>query len=97
MKTLDQEIQMLMAVFETANEFDMLEEMVDAFFKQAKKDILKITPLAISLNWLCWKYAETDEALARYFDKMWKMVDAFVFEGRHFKKSERQYYLLRTD
>ena len=102
----DEKIHELMNAFDIAKEFGFLDSIVQHWLEMGTKDIKIMTKVAVALNWQCWKYAETNEKLARWYEKKWKEADAYVIEGeekgddyiyKNYTKDEVSYYLKETD
>ena len=77
-------------------------------FESWKDDIKYITALSITLNHKIWQHYDAgDEELARLYDKLWKELEAYVFDCenageenekyKNYEKHEVRYYVRALD
>jgi hypothetical protein len=65
---------------------DTLKRVVKAW----KNDVSYMAELVVVLNHKIWEHYETNEPLARVYDKLWRETDDFCRE--HFKGEDLSYY-----
>ena len=61
----------------------------------AKSDKEYGTELAMTLNWLCWAYAESHRETAKVFEELWRDLDSYII--KNWKGDDLSYYLKTTD
>lgn len=59
------------------------------------KDYKMLTELCMVLNHKIWFLYETNEALARVYDELWKKCDNYLM--KNLKGQELEYYIRTTD
>lgn len=64
-------------------------------FKEWKDNVEYITELTIVLNHKIWQHYETNEPLARVYDKLWRELDTWCCEN--LKGKDLEYFYQTTD
>lgn len=64
-------------------------------FKEWKDNVEYITELTIVLNHKIWQHCETNEPLARVYDKLWRELDTWCCEN--LKGKDLEYFYQTTD
>ena len=72
-----------------------IEELCETLFEKNKNNVKYLTELVLVLNWKIWDYYETDENIARVYDKLWRKLDEYCCEN--LKWEEARYYFRKTD
>lgn len=78
--------------FSIADQFG-LEAVQDTFnraFKGWKNNYVYLTEFVLVLNHKIWQHYETNEPLARLYDKLWRKADEWAC--KHLKGEEAEYY-----
>jgi len=55
----------------------------------------ELTEFVMALNWKIWEHAETNEPLARLYNKLWEKADLYACEN--LKGEELSYFYRTTD
>lgn len=61
----------------------------------AKTDYKVLTEFVMVLNWKIWEHYQTNEALAKIYNELWKKADGFAIE--FLKGDELKYFFRTTD
>ena len=69
---------------------DGVKDTLNRAFKEWKNDVKYMAELVVVLNHKIWEHYETNEPLARVYDKLWRETDNFCRE--HFKGEDLSYY-----
>lgn len=64
-------------------------------FKEWRDNYIYLTELVLVLNHKIWQHYQTNEALARLYDKLWR--DAAAWACKHLKGEEAEYYYRTLD
>lgn len=64
-------------------------------FKEWKDNVEYITELTIVLNHKIWQHCETNEPLARVYDKLWRELDTWCCNN--LKGKDLEYFYQTTD
>jgi len=64
-------------------------------FDEWKEDKVYLTELSLVLNWKIWQHAETNEALARVYDGLWRTIDSWA--QSNLQEEALEYYYQITD
>ena len=101
-KISENDIHTTIRTLEVAEMLGVEKEIVKELLADAKDDIEKITLMAVALNWSVWRLYKTNEELARYYEKLWKVTEDYVFQQvdgkyKNFTKEEVKFYVMETD
>lgn len=74
---------------------DAVQDTFDRAFEEWKGNTVYITEMVLVLNHKIWQHYETDEPLARLYDKLWREADEWCCEN--LKGDDLSYYFSTTD
>jgi len=83
--------------------------IAECFGLEAIKDTIKVlkkefennykyeTELVMALNWKIWQWYQTNEPLARFYNKLWEEYDAFIIDKYEDNEEAIEYFFKTTD
>ena len=72
-----------------------VQDTFNRAFRSWKKNHIYLTEMVLVLNWKIWQHYETNEPLARLYDKLWRQADEYACEN--LKGEELDYFYRKTD
>lgn len=67
-----------------------IKDTYNRAFKAWKNDVEYMSEFVVVLNHKIWEHHETNNALAKLYDELWRKADDFCRE--HFKGTDLEYY-----
>lgn len=74
---------------------DAIQNTYDRVLESWKDNCEYLTEFVMVLNWKIWEHYETNEELARLYDRLWKEADEYAMTN--LTGDELKYYLETTD
>jgi len=74
---------------------DAIKDTYERAMKAWKDNCEYLTELVMVLNWKIWAWYETDEEVARVYNRLWEKADAYATS--HLKGEELSYFYRTTD
>lgn len=72
-----------------------VQDTFNRAFRAWKKNTVYLTELVLVLNHKIWQHYETNEPLARLYDKLWREADEYACDN--LKGEDMDYYFHTTD
>ncbi len=72
-----------------------VQDTYNRAFREWKHNHIYLTELVMVLNWKIFQHYETNEPLARLYDKLWREADEYACDN--LKGDELDYYFQTTD
>lgn len=72
-----------------------VQDTYNRAFAEWKSNHIYLTELAMVLNHKIWQYHQSNESLARLYDKLWRECDTWAIDNLEGK--ELEYYIYTTD
>ena len=74
---------------------DSIQETYDTAFEEWKGNVEFVTELVMVLNWKMWEHYQTNEKLARLYEKLWWKVQDWCYNN--LKGDDLAYFIRTTD